>query len=297
MKHWTGYRKPAAVLLVLVLLAAVFGAAAESVEKPAAKSAVVAELLQVLDFKFHVRDEGIGEGTYPVYTAPSKDSLRLADGKARVDVSGEVSVAGYDHGWLLIRYEIKDKKARVGYILHSKDMLHPDVGKISFNAVPAQLVEETEITDNPRSNSTPFGTLPAGSDITILAKYTYTGNWWYIEAENAGKQMRGFIDRSATPILVDGTVYNGNTELGFPAVSPGGGEQIGMVLIGGDGDNARIVRKRPDPDSDMVARVYSGDVFPCYGTEIGSTWKEWYQIWVDGVWGWYSSGSSTLIED
>ena len=298
MKHASNVRRKAAALLLAVTLLAALGARAESGAKPAEVSATVAELLQVPDFKFFVREDGIGSGTCPVYTAPSEESIRLADGRAACDVSDEIAAAGYVNGeWLLIRYEIKEKKVRVGYIPPKYTRsLKADVSRIRFSEVPAELAEETEITDNPRLNSTPFGTLPAGAEITVLAKYTYTGNWWYVEAELDGKLTRGFIDRSAAALTVDGTVYRGNEALGYPAVSPENTKQIGVMTVNGDGDNAMIVRRRPDRGTPMVARVYGGESFPCYAQETGTNGKIWYLIWVDGVWGWFSSASSTLAE-
>ena len=298
MKKAMNGRKTAAVLAAVMMLLTVLCAQAESAHKPAETSQTVAALLQVPDFKFFVRDDGIGKGNCPVYTAPSEKSLRLADGNAYCYVGGEIAAAGYVNGeWLLVRYEIKDKKVRVGYIppRYTKG-LKADVSRISFDAVAVQLDEEAEITDNPRSNSTPYGTLPGGTEITVLAKYTYTGNWWYVETKLNGKLTRGFIDRGKAAIVADGVVYHGNEELGYPAISPENTKQIGMMTVNGGGDNAMIVRKRPDRGTAMVARVYGGESFPCYAAETGANGKIWYLIWVDGVWGWFSSASSTLAE-
>lgn len=298
MKKAMNGRKTAAVLAAVMMLLTVLCAQAESAPKPAETSQTVAALLQVPDFKFFVRDDGIGKGNCPVYTAPSEKSLRLADGNAYCNVGGEIAAAGYVNGeWLLVRYEIKDKKVRVGYIppRYTKG-LKADVSRISFDAVAVQLDEEAEITDNPRSNSTPYGTLPGGTEITVLAKYTYTGNWWYVETKLNGKLTRGFIDRGKAAIVADGVVYHGNEELGYPAISPENTKQIGMMTVNGGGDNAMIVRKRPDRGTAMVARVYGGESFPCYAAETGANGKIWYLIWVDGVWGWFSSASSTLAE-
>ncbi len=289
----------AAALLALALILSCVCAQAETVStQPAADSEVVARLLQVIDFKFFVRENGIGKGTYPVYTAPSTDSIRLADGKAYCDVGSEISVAGHVNGWLMVRYEIKDKKARVGYIpAQYARAFKSDTGKLEFSSIPAQTAEKITITDNPRSNSTPFGTLPADTEITILGKYTYTGNWWYVETHLDGQLTRGFIDRNSAAILVDGTVFHGNAELGCPVKSPEGNEKIGMITINGSADAAMIVRRKADTNSPMVARVYGGDRFPCYAAEKGANGKIWYRIWDDGVWGWFSSGRSTLTED
>lgn len=115
MKNWKHFRRFAAMMLVLALAVPCFGALADdSSSYPAAKSETVAALLEVQDFKFFDKEEGIGSGSsIPVYTAPSEDSLRLADGKACCNLNTRIAVAGYtDDGWLLVKYEIKDEKKR-----------------------------------------------------------------------------------------------------------------------------------------------------------------------------------------
>ena len=110
-------------------------------------------------------------------------------------------------------------------------------------------------------------TLPKGTDITVLGKYTYTGNWWYVETKLNDRLTRGFIDRDWAALKIDGKVYTGNEELGFPALSPRNTAKTGMITVNGNSDDAMIVRRRSDPESSMVARIY-------------------------GVWGWISSGHS-----
>ena len=298
MTHFRTEKRILALLLMLTLMLAAFCAQADGLSTvPAAESKTVAALLKVPDFKFFVREEGIGTGNCPVYTAPDLKSIRLADGRASCDVEDEIAVAGYVDGWLMVRYEIKDKKVRVGYIPPNKSKaLLANISKITFDAVPVQLDEEAEITDNPRDNSTPFGTLPAGTEMTVLAKYTYTGNWWYVETMLDGKLTRGFIDREKTVLMIDSVVYHGNGELGYPVLSPEKQERIGMITVTAPEDYAMIVRRQADREAPMVARVYGGDTFPCYAAETGANGKIWYRIWVDGVWGWFSSASSTLAE-
>ena len=300
MKHNGFFKRLTAVALALILTVSCGCVLAEesTSSSPAAESQTVAELLNVPDFKFFVRDKGIGKGEFPVYTAPSEDSIRLSDGKLMVNVGYELAVAGFDSGWLMVRFEVKDKKARVGYIPQKYVRgLTTGVGQLKFVSIPVVLAEETEITDNPRSNSTPFGTLTKGTQVTILGKYTYTGNWWYVETELAGQRTRGFINRTNADLLIDGKVYTGNEALGFPVAAPDGSTQIGTITVNGDGDYAMIVRKHANADSAMVARAFGGDVFPCYGSKTGPRDRVWYYIWVDGVWGWFSSGNSTLTEN
>ena len=291
----------AAFVLVLALAISCVGALAEGNSScPAAISETVAKLLKVPDFKFFVREDGIGKGSAPVYTAPSKDSLRLADGKASCSVETEIAVAGHVNSWLLVRYELgkkgdKDREVRVGYIPpENSKKLKSGRGNIEFDSISVQLAEDITITDNPRHNSKPFGTLSAGSEMIILGKYTYSGNWWYIEATLDGQLTRGFIKRSEAALLVDGIVYHGNEELGFPAASPEDSQQIGMVTIKGTAENAMKVREHATTDSKMVARVFGGESFPCYGIDTLNNGKQWYYIWVDGVWGWFSAGASVF---
>ena len=304
MKHTFRSRMLTLFLAVLMLVCTTLSAQADGASsQPAAESETVARLLEILDFKFFIREDGIGKGSAPVYTAPSEKSIRLSDGKASCSVEAEISVAGYVNDWLMVRYELgkkadKDRKVRVGYIPPKYSRGYAaKVKKIDFDSIPAKLAEATEITDNPRHNSTPFGTLPKGTAVTILAKYTYSGNWWYVETKLDGKLTRGFINRSTAAIEVDGTVYRGNEALGIPAKSPEGTGKIGTVTAKGAEDDAFIVRKRAGTENNMVARVYGGETFPCYGTETMKNGKLWYYIWVDGVWGWIAGGISTFTED
>ena len=296
-------RRMASLITALVLMVCCAGALAEDGSTyPAAVSETVAKLLNILDFKFFIREDGIGKGSAPVYTAPDENSLRLADGKASCSLESEIAVAGHVNNWLMVRYEIgkkddKDKKVRVGYIPPKYARgCKSKTGDINFDAFPVTLAEDTDISDNPRHNSTPFGTLAAGAEVTILAKYTYSGNWWYVEAELDGTKTRGFIDRSKAGIIIDGVTYYGNEELGVPVMSPENTAQVGTVTIGGTEEDAVIVRKNAGTNQTMVARVYGGDIFPCYGSQTLKNEKVWYYIWVDGVWGWVSGGLSAFSE-
>ncbi len=292
-----------AVIITLVLMLSCAGALAESGSScPAAESETVAKLLQVLDFKFSDKKEGIGKGSAPVYTAPSEDSIRLKEGKASVNVQGKIGFLGRVDGWLMVRYDIgtkneKNPQARVGYIPPEYSRKYQaGTNEIGFSMIPVTLAADIPITDNPRGNSDPYGTLGEGTEITILGKYTYTGNWWYIETRLDGKLTRGFINRTEAALLIDGKVYTGNSELGNPAASPEGNGQIGTITVNGTPKDAMIVRKKAGKQNGMVARAHGGDCYPCYGTEKMNNGRVWYYIWVDGVWGWFSSGSSTFTE-
>ncbi|QUC66373.1 hypothetical protein [Aristaeella hokkaidonensis] len=72
--------------------------------------------------------------------------------------------------------------------------------------------------------------------------------------------------------------------------------QIGIVTVQGvmANSDARLVRTLPNPDSDLVARVYDGEQYPCYDVANGTNGKTWYKILVNESWGWISSSVSTL---
>ena len=52
----------------------------------------------------------------PVYSAPSRNSWRGANGKASVGTNGAIYSAGWENGWLLVMYETNSGSVRVGYV-------------------------------------------------------------------------------------------------------------------------------------------------------------------------------------
>ena len=289
-------KKTAAALLALILLFTAAGVLAE--DSQAGATDTVTRLINLQDFKFYHKEQGIaGNVRWPVYTAPSEDSLRLADGKAWCNPSGELSVGGHaENGWLLVRYKTPEEYSRVGYVpARYLSGVKTGVGGLDFSRITVKAAEEIYITDDLDEKLPAFGKLSAGDSFDILAKYTYYGNWWYIEATVEGKTARGFINRGTSAIEVDGRVYHGNEELGIPEKSPRNTGKSGTVTV--TDAQPTIVHSEPDPDKKMVARVFQGDTFPCYGVETGSTKKDWYYIWVDGVWGWISSGRAEYAAD
>ena len=296
MKRKTFGRKTLAALLALLLLLQAAAALAEGTQVGAGDS--LTQLIEMKDFKFYHKEKGIGgNARWPVYTAPSEDSLRLADGKAWCNPGGEISIGGHaENGWLMVRYRAEEGYTRVGYVpSRYLSGIKTGVGGLDFVRIPVKAAEEISITDDLDETQPAFGKLEPGDAFDILSKYTYYGNWWYIEATVEGKTARGFISRGTAAIEVDGKVYHGNDELGLPARSPRGTEKIGTVTV--TETDPTIVHSEPDPSKKMVARVFQNDTYPCYDKAQGSTYKDWYYIWIDGVWGWISSGRASLAED
>ena len=242
------------------------------------------DIYSVVDFKFFQAPGGIGCGLCPVYTAPSKSAYRV--GNAQCNTNYELYLVGYENGWLLVRYETNNGGVRVGYIpLEYVSGVKSKVNSINrgvdyigqFSYIERTATEDMYITDNPKTSNlafSSFGTIRRGSTYWILGKYTYYGNWWYVEAKVNGQYARGFISRDYSP---------------NPGPNPGPypSNSLGKITVTAD---ASIVRQNADTNSVMVARVNAYEEYPYYEVKYGNTAKPWYYIYVDGVWGWISGG-------
>lgn len=265
-------------------------------------------LRTVPDFKFKNYENGIGYGNCPVYTAPSEFAYRCADGKASCCTDAYMSEAGFDiTGWLLVRYETNNGGTRVGYIPPKYVRgFKSGMSTPKFDYIPVTAADVIRVTDNPLLPGSAFAFLDPGETFYILGKYTYYGNWWYIECIVDGQKARGFIDRGTTSFYIGENNHNNSYQapinqqsLGNPSTSPLGTSQIGDVLVSyGSTGSRKIVRERPDPNSRQVTVVYPGNRYPCYATQQGTTGKTWYYIWVeaDSAWAWISSGYVTFFE-
>ena len=284
-------------LLAALLLCCAFALGCAAADGASAGDEVE-RLLTVDDFKFQVIEKGIGYGPLAVYSAPSTDAFRGANGKATVDTNEKMAEAGFDDsGWLLVRYELDKGGNRVGYVEKGKvkdykaRMTLPE-----FAYVPVTAAAAIDVTDDPTPHGKTMGTIAIGESFTVLAKYTYTGSWWYVECTLEGKTARGFIEREGSSFYAGETLITCVADLGTPAVSPRGGSQIGTAVIK-EGER-KNVRKTPDASGTIISKVYPGLEYPVYEKRTVENGMEYYYVWVedDSVWGWISSGVATLVE-
>ena len=246
---------------------------------------------QVPVFLFRRYEEGIGLGKCPVYTAPSTEAFRVPGAAVRTDA--DIYVGGRDaSGWLMVRYGTRNRGERVGYIPRSY-VVGNFTARTNLDFCYITCVAQTgiDITDNPKATTDPFGTIPQGGVFAILAQYTYIGDWWYVECRIDGRFARGFIPKTTEIVLTSNTVVTVPDLSTFAQASPEGSMLRGTVTVIGD---ACLVRADAGTDFKWVARARSYDVLPFYGTKTGTNNHTWYQVCVDGTWGWIAG---TLVRE
>lgn len=129
-----------------------------------------------------------------VYSAPSRNSWRGANGKASVGTGGAVYSAGWEENWLLVMYETNNGSVRVGYVCADdiRGGVPLDVS-LSFDYATATVNNRVTLTDDPARTNTTITTLSAGASVTYLTSFFNRYAWDYVETIVGGQTVRGFI--------------------------------------------------------------------------------------------------------
>ena len=128
-----------------------------------------------------------GSGNLAVYSAPDASSWRAAEGKAAVSMAGDLDIIGCVGDWVLVQYEVSPRTSRIGYI--QADLAKDEL--IEFAATPLVAEVDTFLTDDPFVSQFKQMTIPAGTELTGLAK---AGEFYaYVETEKDGQAIRGFV--------------------------------------------------------------------------------------------------------
>ena len=153
-----------------------------------------------------------GNQVFPVYSAPSTEAWRGANGRAEVSTNGAIYSAGTTGGWTLVMYETNSGGVRVGYIRTS--MIQgplPAYVPLQLNSEPATVIFTCTLTDDPARSGSTITTLYPGDTVTLLATYSNFCDWNYVEASVKGQIARGFIpagylmiDAGAQPLEEEG---------------------------------------------------------------------------------------------
>lgn len=128
------------------------------------------------------------ERTLPVYSAPSAESWRAADGKAAVSLLDPAGLRTYGlvEGWQLVEYKVSLRTGRVGYIQSEAEPLNG-----AFFPTAVRTTGETYLTDDPGVSQYHQTVIPAGTKLTALDCY---GPFYaYVETELEGQRTRGFV--------------------------------------------------------------------------------------------------------
>lgn len=132
------------------------------------------------------------EGTMAVYSAPSEDAWRAANGKASVSLKESVNALGVvlsgEEYWTLLEYPVSQRTSRVGYV---KQRLNMDWWDSSFASEPVMVGRDSYLTDDPVTTQYPQKALTMGEQVTLLA--LYDPYYAYVESEIDGKAFRGFM--------------------------------------------------------------------------------------------------------
>lgn len=124
----------------------------------------------------------------PVYSAPSEDSWRGADGKASVslrDTEG-LYTFGMIGDWQLIEYRVSLGASRVGYIQQEIEY-----GNWPLLPTAVHAFNDTWLTDDPNVSQHHLMTIPEDTELTALS--VYPPAYAYVETTLEDKPIRGFV--------------------------------------------------------------------------------------------------------
>ena len=287
------------IALALLLAIACASALADGPAQADAEG-LIERLVLAPEFKFRY-EKPEGYGLWPVFSAPSWYAFRSGvRHNARYDTESDhgIGAAGYTRsGWLMIGYQTAGGH-RVGYVPpeYVRDFKTPMILPV-FDSIPAVAEDTILVTESHFGDNGYSCRLYEGDSFSVLGKYTYYGDWWYIEFIREGQQCRGFIDRNTSRFSVGGIEVR-KDELPDPAASPKGAPRMGTVTIDTNGLDKVNTRSKPDPNSGLITAVYHGETYPCYAEQMGTTGKPWYYIFIERIstFCWVSSGFGTLAE-
>ena len=136
------------------------------------------------------------ETCVPVYSAPSTNARRAANGKAAVSLNAPFGVLGCADGWLFVLYETSAESFRTGWVeaagIEPLEIALAEATPLSFAGDTLTLSGETALFDDPVNRAGTLCTLPTGTTVTVLAEGGY--RMPYVETEQNGVLCRGFIE-------------------------------------------------------------------------------------------------------
>lgn len=176
-----------------------------------------------------------GSGNLPVYSAPDAGSWQAAEGKAAVSMAGDLDIIGREGDWVLVAYEVSPRTSRIGYI-------RADLAKdehLEFASLALVAEADTFLTDDPFVSQYPQMTIPAGTELTGLAR---AGEFYaYVETEKEGQAIRGFVPMKDLMSKYDRVMTTGTDLLSADVCWDVMEALVGKWYIGNDYSNKIIL--------------------------------------------------------
>ncbi len=234
-----------------------------------------------------------GGKKYNVYSAPDKNSLRGANGKASVSTNGWIQVFGEENGWILIHYSIDKDHYRFGYIESAALPKNAGIGDLGFHHTKAVITSGVSVTDDPLYSQNTLAHAETGEEVAWLATM---GSWAYIEGPN----YRGFVplgnigiktEKSSADIGNSAFAYkdaSGNEYNLFEIVKLRYDNQKKVYAV--DGVFERILEGDEYPYADYAEdrKVFTYSLSPDFSASmIGSMSSDSEMISVNDLYSWY----------
>lgn len=130
----------------------------------------------------------MGEEVRPVYTMRDENSVRAANGQAKVALSAGVKLLMTWDDWSLIEYEVSQKQNRIGWVQGEMKGSAP----VMLADVAVRMLPGAFLTDDPGQSAAPIATAEELTDVHLLASYGEL--WGYVSAKTtAGQAIGGFV--------------------------------------------------------------------------------------------------------
>lgn len=148
-----------------------------------------------------------------VYSGPSVNYFRAANGKASYGANEDLEVYGQEGKWILVCYWFAGSQRRMGYVLPNNDakLIKPkdwDIPVLSFAYANAVISKDCVLTDDPFRSMRMVSTLDKDTKVTYLATLPeghsdIDRNWAYVEVETevmVNQQKRIVLTRGFVPM-------------------------------------------------------------------------------------------------
>lgn len=186
------------MMIVVVMMVLPYSALAADGLSPLQSSAPAINEASARDYEIKFgSDRGVGDNdTWAIYSAPSLNAIRGANGKAMVHTSEPVYIGGWNGAWLLVRYEKDNGGYRVGWVPNTMIGTNLETSRsVNFAYWDVEVGRGCVLTDDPLLESEGLAYVSAGMHVTYLARYQYRegGEFAYIQSELDGQPVCGFI--------------------------------------------------------------------------------------------------------